>query len=69
MILTPNHNKSSLQILEAKIEELSEHVQHVRACNSEFLLLASKMLTYISDRSVKDKFIDEIAELTFERYK
>jgi len=69
MIVTSTQNKSTKEMLENKLNELSTEFSKLRSCNYELFLTATKMLEHIGDRRIKDKFIEQLAEIKFEKYK
>lgn len=69
MIVTSTQTRSTKEMLENKLNDLSIEFSKLRSCNYELFLTATKMLEHISDRRIKDKFIEELAEIKFEKYK
>lgn len=69
MIITSTQTKSTRDMLMKKLSELSEEFSKVRSCNYELFLTATRMLEHIHDRRIKDQFIEQLAEIKFEKYK
>lgn len=69
MIITSKTTKSKTALLEKKLNEFAESLSKINSCNYDLFLTATKMLEHIHDRQIKDKFIAELAEIKFERYK
>lgn len=63
MILTSNHKKNKVDILEEKLDTLSDAYHNACKLNYKLQLIASKMLADIPSRAIKDKYIDELVEL------